>query len=37
MASGKEGLNMGLAEFERKRDEKINGVIYDLTVESLYH
>jgi hypothetical protein len=22
--------NMGLADFERKKDEKINGVIYDM-------
>ena len=24
-------INMGLAEFERKKDEKINGVIYDMS------
>ncbi len=27
---------MGLAEFERKRDEKINGVVYDMSPRPNY-
>jgi Uma2 family endonuclease len=30
-SAGKRGLYMGMAEFERKKDEKINGVVYDMS------
>lgn len=29
--------NMGMAEFERKRDEKMDGVVYDMSPAHGYH
>ena len=33
---GREVSYMGMAEFERKKDEKINGIIYDMSLSPGY-